>query len=433
MKKLTSLRVKLAILGSLMALGLTSAQAASYYWDNSTSGDLSTRTNWSNNPTGGTPRTKPTPTDEAIFSATDVPAGNNLTATASTSNTQFLDLQFLGSHTGTTLLEGVDNTGHMLSLGGGSPAVPGGSITILTVNSGAGAVTIGNATNTLDLRNQIANPGNTFSIINNSTNPLTIQNGLTVNLNAAGVGTFEIGGSGKTVFNGVISDQGANKNLALTVDNGAVATLANANTFTGDTLIQGRLNANATGALGAGTKVTVDGGSLVFGANNAVDSSDKVVLSGGGSKLVLNGTTQTIGTLTLKSGANTIDLTGGGILTISDIGSWATNATLNIIGWVGPNNFTGDATHQIILGSGALAFFASNPGDLADITWSNTSTDGGATFGSFTTARVSGFQLTPVPEPSTLFIGFLLLALLGWHGRRKIAEVVGSSLNPVRA
>jgi hypothetical protein len=39
---------------------------------------------------------------------------------------------------------------------------------------------------------------------------------------------------------------------------------------------------------------------------------------------------------------------------------------LDIINWQGPSAYTGDSTHQIDLGSGALAFFAANPGDLAD-------------------------------------------------------------------
>jgi hypothetical protein len=67
--------------------------------------------------------------------------------------------------------------------------------------------------------------------------------------------------------------------------------------------------------------------------------------------------------------------------------------------------------------------------DLADVDWSNV-TYNGTFYASLDGAQiVGGTQLTPssmspVPEPSTVYGAFGLLALLGWRKRRQIGEVL---------
>ena len=115
---------------ALLLAGPGNGQAADYYW-NTASGTWLTGANWSDNATsGGTTGVVPGIPDTVTFNQTSV----NGAETISLGGDQAaLGITF--RNTGTTLIQG-GGSNQILTIGGSG----------ITINSGAGAVTIGSAT-----------------------------------------------------------------------------------------------------------------------------------------------------------------------------------------------------------------------------------------------------------------------------------------------
>ena len=454
MKQLTSLTSKLLILGSIMALSLTQAQATTKIWQGGTAGTLNTTGNWN----GGSPGVG----DVAQFS-TNTTAINPRITTGTTLTWGSMNV----TETGNLTITSSTTTAANLTLGS---TTGGANQTILTVGSGAGTVTIG-GTDGVNLA--AANASTSYTISNAST--LNVDNGFAV----TGGTTLNINGAGTSTFGGIISGTGTN----VSIGTGQTTTFSAVNSYTGTTTVAGTLDATGTGTLNATSALTVNnggtvnisaantsspasvtintggtvnvtvagglattstislaGGSLVFGSNttNLIGSGTNITSSGGTiNASALTSRDETIGTLTLTSGVTTIDLGSGGKLTITSI-VFDTGASLVIDGWKGFTGFGAFGSTSVVLGSTA----AVDAFEAGDVSWFDASlTNGGTTTtGTFdTSTSVTGDQVlptgtpvTPAPEPSTVFFGFGLLALLAWGGRQQILAA-GRSLMLVRA
>ncbi len=222
-KKPTILSRSIAFALSLPIVASTSQQAsaATYFWDTTTTGSWNTLTNWWTTAGGTTnPTVIPSAADTLTFNGTAV---NGATISQLDANYSITGMVF--NNTGTTLIDSNSATTRVLTLGTGG----------ITVASGAGAVTIGDATNVTNIT-----LGATQTWTNNSTtNALTVVNGLTMAANPlifAGAGAFNL--------NGVISGTVATGTTALTIGTGAgsgtTVTLGNtANSFTGNIAVNG--------------------------------------------------------------------------------------------------------------------------------------------------------------------------------------------------
>ncbi len=411
------LAAKLLVLGSVMALSLTTAQAANDIWNGGTgggnAGNLNRAQSWVGNALPGA--------NTAQFSGitTNInPEFGNTTANWG---------GMLVSQTGNLTITSNAGSANTLTLG----TAAGGSQTIISVSSGAGVVTIGSATaaNAVNLATAAAVSGSTFTINNSSANTLTIDNGVAVDV-ASGTGTLAVTGTGTTVFNGVIS---GNHTANFSVASGSTATFAAANTYTGTTTVSGTLNLNIAGAISNSSSINLSGGSLVFGnVTDAVASGTNITSTGGTIDLTnftSNGTSQTLGTLTLTSGVTTIDLGSKGTLILGSV--VFSGGTLVIDGWTGFSGFAAVGSTAVQFGSNAaaVAFAGAASGDVtwtdatifgtSAATYDNTAVDA---FNPKEQVTPSGTAVTPIPEPSTVVFGLSLLALLAWGGRDKLIE-----------
>jgi hypothetical protein len=222
-------------------------------------------------------------------------------------------------------------------------------------------------------------------------------------LNSAGTAaTLTIGGN--SFFGGFI-----NGNLGLTIAN-ATVTLSGNNSYTGaTTLNNSSLSLTNSGYLTATSNVVVGSGStFLLGGANQVNTNASLNLNGG--KLSMGAaapgsraSTQTFASLTLT--ANSVidfaNLTGTSSITFGSM-SLGSNL-LTILNWSGTNKYgttsAGDLTHLFDT-QGSLT-----TGSLSQISFYGTT---GQFLG---TGSFSGSEIVPVPEPSVIVAGALLL---GW-------------------
>jgi fibronectin-binding autotransporter adhesin len=281
--------------------------AATWYWNTNTTGLWTTTSNWSDNPsTGGSnPSTAPTTGDTAYFNQ----SSKNGATTLRLSADQSID-GLVFANTGATTITGTASN-RILTIG-----------TVgITINSGAGAVTLGNATS----GSQVAIAmGGSQTWTNNSSNTLTATNGIT---STSGTQTLTIGGSGATAVGGIIADGAAGNRVSITKQGAGNLTLSAANTFTGPvTINSGTLtvtsaigNGGVAGALGQSTSdaanLVINGGVFNWNAASSESSNRSITIgtnggtilgngSGGGAGLTLTGSLALAG-----SGARTITLT----------------------------------------------------------------------------------------------------------------------------
>lgn len=381
------LKLSTAVAASLGTLGSPIVRGSTYYWDTTTTGTWADpgMTNWSDNPTSGGNQVTPLSTDSVVFNQSTV-NGNETVQVDTATGTAGITF----ANTGTTLIEAASGTPQTLSIDAGG----------ILINSGAGAVTIGDSTFVTNLAMTAAQ-----SWVNNSTSLFTVKNAV----NNGGF-TLSVSGPGATSIQGAISGAGA-----LTLSNSASLTLAGTNTYTGGTTLASgtTLNFNSTSAIGTGA-LTIAGGSLdnTSGAaltntnNNALQlNGDFTFLGGTGTTHDLNlGTgavtlgasrifTVNAGTLTLggaisgsgfnisKTGAGTLSL--GGVIGTGAGGISVTGGTL-IVGNTA-NTFTGavtvDGAGTILQVNGAASTATTGPlGQVNATTFKTVTLTNGATF-----------------------------------------------------
>ncbi len=327
------------------------AQAAgnNYYWD-TTSGTWQTGSNWSTSSTGS-PAGSVAPTstsDTATFNGSSVTPTNetiSLTASASVGALTFNNID------STTL----QSTGGPFTLTLGTTGV--------TINSGAGAVTIGNSTAANNL-NLALSGSDTWT--NNSSNTLTVVNGVTSSA-TTGTQTLTFAGTGNFALNGAIGNGGTGGTVALTQSGTGTTTLAGTDTNTGTTTINSgtlQVGNGSGGSVASTTAVTLNNGTFALEGNTTGNTSQTIAslttTAGGagatyGSSIVVNPdasgngnaytTTLTIGTLT-PGAFNDLNINynvGGGTTSGTTVGNnivTLTNAPTLTNGIIGKGSVT---------------------------------------------------------------------------------------------
>ncbi len=316
-------------IAAMICIG-TSANAASDTWGADADGEWGAQGSWAGSQIPGSVGTGAggtTTTDDAIFDG----AGNYIVYTAG--NRGIRSTTF--SNTGTTTI-----------LGGTTAATGGASLYLfgnLTVNAGAGAVTIGDTASTA---RQVVIRTGTLSHTNNSSNLLTLANAIqTRGSSGSSTSTFTFGGSGNTLISGVVGGGGGSP-IALSKTGTGVLTLSGANTY------------------GSGTTVTV--GTLTF-RNIAARST-----SGSGNHVFSGATTLGLGVGSTTGFFTDADITSAFALTGVGTGNLArisVTATTN----VGIDTTAGDFERAAITGAPTkgLAKLGSN---MLTLTGANTYT-----------------------------------------------------------
>jgi len=295
MQKIISRLAALALLIAASAL-ITPARAANIYWDGT--GTLwSAVASWDTNVngSGGNPTAVPGSSDIANFSINTI----NTAQTVSLNATQSaLGLVFLGTNTAATTLQSSTTTTRALTLGSSG----------ITVDSLAGAVTIGSATNAVSITLAAAQ-----SWTNNSANLLTETNAIT-----NGGFLLTIAGTGNTTINGVLGGSGG-----LTKIDFGTLTLTATNTFTGPLIVaEGTLSVDSiTNAILSASTVTLGSagtiGTLNYTGSGSAVARTFILATGGGGvfdvnlgvTLPISGVISGYGSLT-KSGLGTLNLSG---------------------------------------------------------------------------------------------------------------------------
>ncbi len=282
------------------------------------------------------------------------------------------------------------------------------SINTLTNNAAGGVSTMNPAGQTFRVGGILATTTSGGLTIGNGTN-----NGTLTAASAGGELVVQNFSSHDLTINSVIANNSTASSL--TIAGGGNVALTGSNTYTGATTVnQGTLTLSGTGSLNGTTQVTINnGGTLLLSSTAAsqVNSSAGVTLNGGTLKLgTANATTQ-LGALTLSS-SSTIDfgtLSGTNNLDFADssASAWASGAILSVYDWT-PN------VDHLYFGS---VFGAGLPaGALSQIVFY---TDNGTTLATAPTSYGPGNgEVSPIPEPSTVFAGMALLGLIGYRERR---------------
>jgi hypothetical protein len=220
----------------------------------------------------------------------------------------------------------------------------------ITINSGAGAVTIGSTTTNLGINAQLTS-SQTWT--NNSSNVFTIDN-LVADQQAytTPVGTpasttpvlLTLGGSGNFMFGGVIADSGGTGGaLSLAVSTSGTVTLTGSSTYTGTTTVStGALFLNNTSGSGSGT------GSLTV--------SGAATLGGTGSY----GTTGTLGAGFKITGTGTA--TGSRATVLVGMGSASDTNTTKTLGLIASTGSISNANLQFNISATHVGALGSDPG-----------------------------------------------------------------------
>lgn len=261
--------------------------AATLYWDTTSTDVWSNGADWSNNPTtGGATGSVPLSTDSAYFSQSSKYGNITVQLDGSTS---IFGITF--ANTGTTLIDANAAGTQTLTLGTGG----------LTFNRGAGAVTIGHATNQVNITLDGAQ-----AWTNNSTGLFTVVNGI----DTAGYG-LTVAGNGPMTVSGAISNSGS-----LTKNGNGLLTLSGINTFSGGiTVNSGQLTISGNNTITGG--ITLNSGVLKAStsANALGGVGNALTLAGGVLQLTNGGTGVAWNNNTTVSGNTTVVLDCGAIAT----------------------------------------------------------------------------------------------------------------------
>lgn len=225
---------------------------------------------------------------------------------------------------GVTLNQGQLNINSSTALGTGTLTINGGTID----NTRGSAVTLSN--------NNAQNWNADFTFA--GTNDLNLGAGA-VTMNASRTVTVN---SGTLTVGGSISGSG----YGLTKAGAGTLNLSGNNTYTGATTVNsGTLVASAANALGNTSQVVMNNaGSLLVTAADSINDSSAINLNGG--RIAVSGTfSENVGLLTLSANS-TIDFSGFvGTLRFSGINSWASTATLAIWNWSRKNRIRNRLRH----------------------------------------------------------------------------------------
>lgn len=240
-----------------------------------------------------------------------------------------------------------------------------------------------------------------------------------VALGTSAVSNLTVGDTSSTTFSGTISGAGN------VIKQGSGSwTLSGASTYTGSTTISaGTLTVAATSgsALGTTSAVTVNsGGTLLFDANNQVNTAAPIALVGGtiakGNFSQGSASAVGLGALSLTASGSRLDF-GSGTVGVLSFASFDPGAyTLIIDNWTGTANTVGSASTD------RLIFNASQAGNLNSFAFTGyapgaTQFDLGGGFWEIA-------PVTPVPEPATYVAGFLAFAAIAAHQRRRILALL---------
>ncbi len=352
----------------------------------------------------------------ALVLGGDVAVGNNSTATMTIGSAGGLGYIKLGDAnrvldvgsdaqftinwvvTSNTLSAGAltKNGAGTLTLNAGN-AYTGGT----TIN--AGTLVLGHATNTLADLGAVTINGGTLSIGSNSdtVGVLTLAGGSITGMSGT------LAASSYQLQSGTVSAKlGGSASINKTTT--GTVSLNAANTFTGDTVINGgTLEANVSSALGATGTITVHlGGSLLVQADNAIGDASNITLAGG--TLAFGGdVNETVGALTLSANS-TIDMGGGNIsLVFSELVAGLTNTTrLNVY------NYTLYSDHIYFTGNAHLS-------DSLQYISFYSGFGTGFIGNSFIEGFTSPYEVRPVPEPGAWLAAGLLLAFGAFHLLKK--------------
>ena len=352
--------------------------ASTLYWDTTATGLWTTGANWSNNAvSGGTTGTAPISTDTVVFNQSSINGDETVQFGADATIT---GITF--ANTGTTLLDSSSSTARTLTITTG-----------ITVNSGAGGVTIGDSTNTLNVA--LSQSTNTFTL--NGATSLTFLNQVNITNTGAANNTFTLNGAGNTVtFNGLALNAGnkvgrvvainGSANVVITgavADGGSTAAtftysgtgklmLSGANTYTGVTNVSSgmmqfaketSLYNGTTASWTAANLIVASGATVAFNVGGSgefttgdvttlITNIDRAVSSNGlksGSFLGFDTTNAAGGSFTISDSIQNTTSTGGGAVGVTKLGT-------NTLVLSGANTYTGATT----INGGTLALGASN-------------------------------------------------------------------------
>gem|GEM_PF-5272250 len=351
------------------------------------------------------------------------------TGTLTKDGTGTLILNAANTYTGaTTVSAGILNVRNATGLGTTAAGT--------TVSNGAtlqlqGGITVGSET--LNIRG-VGASGQNGALVNVSGNNnygglITLAGATTFSsdsglLNLTNAGTITGATFGLTLTgsgNGSVASIIGTTSGSLTKSGTGTWTLTNANTFTGSTTVSGGTLtlANSSGAaLGFTSGITVNSGAtLLLGASNQINNIAGLTLNGGtfARGIFSEGTISAagLGTLSLAGAGSHLDF-GTGTVGVLSFASFAPGAfSLTIDNWTGLAATLGGAlTDRLIFGSNQSA----NLGRFA--------------FTGFGTGGVQFdlgngfFEITPVPEAGTWFSGSIVLALILFHHRRQIRQLL---------
>lgn len=406
----------LILLGASTYTGNTTINAGTLQIGNGgTTGALSTSSNITVNGTLSFNRSNDV-TQGTDFKSSVVISGTGSLVQNGTGN---LTLNAANSYTGGTTL----NTGTLVI--GHAGAAGSGTITQANATSLLKFDTVGTITNAMSVHNVLATQSATLSgaiTVNNATWDIETGDTLTISGNISGPGGITKNGSGTLVLSG-------------------------SNSYSAPTVINaGTLNATTANALGSNNTVQINGGTLLVGADDAIN----------GKQITLNGTSTTVATLSFNSNYNgtvgRLTLSANSIIDLGPANNIALEFAdmamgfynLSIYNWSGTTKWGttyGTGTDRIFFGTGN--YTASNVKFYSGEVGSDSFVGNGFDMGLPATTWEGGFTghyILPVPEPETWATAVILLVGgMVWFLKRarhplkkKAAPIPHGSLNETK-
>lgn len=225
--------------------------------------------------------------------------------------------------------------------------------------------------------------------------------------------------TGTSVFSGSII--GADINLTVAAGSGNTVFLGGANTYGGSTTVSGgTLSLGTTGSLTSRSLTVTGGSTLLLGTNNQLPGDTALSLfgnlsvGGGGTRA-----SQSFAGVTL-TGNSSIDFGALGGTSSVSLGSLELNRNiLNVLNWNG-TTLWGAASDTGGVGSLTSLFTTSSLGQ-GDLSMINFYSGGSTSSGFMGSASLSGNQIVPIPEPSSMKVAaILLMGLLGALSRNRL-------------